>query len=61
MSLFAFEPSGTGSRRTVQGAPEPGREDGGPVAEREWGLSAGQVAAVVAAIVAACEVVGMLF
>ena len=38
---------------------EPGREPG-PVAEREWGLSAGQVVAVVLVILAVCEVIGLL-
>ena len=34
-----------------------GRE---PMPEREWGLTAGQVVAVVLAIVAACELIGAL-
>ena len=37
--------------------PEPGGE---PVAEREWGLTAGQVVLAVLAILAVCEVIGLL-
>lgn len=62
MTTFAFQPGSTGSNSsTSHPAPEPGREGPGPLPEREWGLSAGQVVAVVLAIVAACEVIGAWF
>lgn len=53
MNTLAFQigDAGGGARRAV--APEPE-----PLPEREWGLSAWQVVAVVVAIVAACELVG---
>ena len=38
-------------------APGPGA---GPLPEREWGLSAGQVVVVVLAIIAVCELIGVL-
>jgi hypothetical protein len=57
--VFAFRSSDghPGHVRTAP-QPEPGRE---PLPDREWGLSAGQVVAVVLAIVAASELIGMLF
>ena len=59
MSLFAFETDGAGSDRGSRFAPEPGRRDDA-LPEREWGLSAGQVAAVVTVILAVSEAIGLL-
>ena len=59
MSLFAFETNEAGSDRGSRFAPEPGRRDD-VVPEREWGLSAGQVAAIVTVIVAVSEAIGLL-
>ena len=59
MSLFAFETNGAGSDRGSRFAPEPGRRDD-KVPELEWGLSAGQVAAIVTVIVAVSEAIGLL-
>lgn len=61
MTTFAFQPSSTGPTSTSHPAPEPGREGPGPLPDREWGLSASQVVAVVLAIVAACELIGAWF
>lgn len=64
MTILGFQPGTIGPRGLSQ-APEPGRGGAGPiagpVAEREWGLSAKQVVAAVLAIVVACEVIGLLF
>lgn len=59
-TTFAFQAAGGGSWRGGAGtaAPEPERDP--PPPEREWGLSAGQVAAVVLTIIAACELIGLL-
>ena len=46
--------------RTKRGTVPESGEEGSVLAEREWGLSAGQVAAVVVAIIALCQVIGAL-
>ena len=58
-SSFGFHPDPggpLGPTRTT--APEPGGPEAMP--EREWGLSAGQVAAAVLVIIAFCELVGLM-
>lgn len=64
--VFAFEASAShrpGAGPKLGGIqPEPGREPAGQaLPDREWGLSAGQVAAAVAVIVAVSDVIGLLF
>lgn len=58
--ILAFQPSTTGGRNTTR-APEPSNYAPEPLPDREWGLSAGQVVAIVLVIVAACEIVGLVF
>ena len=50
--------SNYGGRLTLD--PEPLRSGGDPPPDREWALSAGQVTAIVLAILAACELIGWL-
>ena len=60
-TAMAFQSSGGGRRSAINTAPEPDRSHPeAALPEREWGLSAGQVVAVVAAIVAACELFAIL-
>ena len=60
--VFAFSPDPGQDRSRVDRAPEPGADPSmAALPEREWGLSAGQVAAVVVVILAAAEVIGALF
>ena len=58
--ILAFQPNTTGGRNTTR-TPQPHHHAPDPLPEREWGLSAGQVVAVVLAIIAACEVLGLIF
>ena len=58
--IFAFQPN-VAADREIARAPEPNGPPQEALPEREWGLTAGQVVAVVLAIVAACEVFGLLF
>jgi hypothetical protein len=60
-SVMTFQPPGTERRGVSDTAPEPGRNGPDALPDREWGLSAGQVVAVVAAIVAACELFAVVF
>ena len=53
---YAFQP--VVEARGRRAAPELGCEP--VVAEREWGLTAGQVVLAVLAILAVCEVIGLL-
>ena len=48
------------SRGWERVTPGPDHGGGPPLPEREWGLSAGQVVAVVLAILAASELIGLL-
>ena len=59
--ILAFQPTPATGNTTR--TPEPGRHtpEGIPnLPDREWGLTAGQVVAIVLAIVAACEVFGLI-
>ena len=70
MNIFAFEPSSTGPSNSGPGSPgphdlgstvpQPGSHGPDPLPDREWGLSAGQVFAVVVTIIAVSQVIGML-
>ncbi len=55
--VWTFE-AGTEHGRLGRPGREPGLEPGVTLPEREWGLSAGQVAAVVAVILVVSEVIG---
>ena len=57
---FAFSPDPGEDRSRAERAPEPDPLMAA-LPEREWGLSAGQVAAVVAVILVVSEVIGVLF
>ena len=58
--IHSFQSGGGRAWDGLGAPPEPGRDPGPALPEREWGLSAGQVVAVVLAILAACEVIGLL-
>lgn len=60
--IHGFQPGRPGRAWDgLRAPPEPDRGDGGPaLPEREWGLTAGQVVAAVLAILAACELIGLL-
>ncbi len=59
-AVFGFQPSDTGRRGVSNTAPEPGRSGPDTLPDREWGLSAIQVLGIVVAIVAACELFGLV-
>lgn len=54
----AFAPDETQPTPAADPAHEPGR---GPLPEREWGLSAGQVVMAVVIIVALCQALGAIY
>jgi len=58
--IFAFQPTTPGNHATTT-PPEPHRNNPDILPDREWGLSAGQVVAVVLVIVAACELFALIF
>ncbi len=59
-AVFAFQPSDAGRPSVSNTAPDPGRSGPDTLPDREWGLSATQVLGIVVAIVAACELFGLV-